>query len=210
MLAKLKKQNPAKDGGTPWRVDFRDVALLPDTKKVRTEFLVNILVFTVVGVLALVASYREIALSSLKTEIASIQEKITAASVPNKAVEASFKLFQAEEKKLKEVQAWSVSDFSFPDFLIHLAELMPVGVRASRIEYKGVGNTILVIGSVDGQDAAASVTASKFFEVLVDDPKFKESFSSIKNSNLGRNASADALSFELIFTFIKPKPAAKK
>lgn len=210
MLAKLKKHSPAgnKDNGTPWRVDFRDVESLPDTKTVRTDFLVNLFVFTILGGLILLVAYREISLSNLKQEIVSIQAQIATTAIPNAAAEAEFKAFQIEEKKLKEVQAWAAPGFSFPDYLIHLAELMPAGVKASRIEYRGVGQSILVIGSVDGQDAIASETASNFFEVLAQDVRFKEIFSSVANSNLGRNASANTLNFELIFTFAKP--AAKK
>lgn len=205
MLAKFKKQSQSsKDGGTPWRVDFRDVSLLPDTKTVRTGFLINILVFTALGSLILAAVYREIALSNIKKEVASLQQQISASAASNEAAETAFKLFQLEEKKLKEVHAWAASGFDFPDYLIHLGELMPVGVKASRIEYRGGESSILVMGSVNGQDAKASATASKFFETLTNDLKFKESFSSVTNSNLGRNASADTLNFELIFTFIKP------
>lgn len=203
MLALLKKTagSGAKEAGLPWRPDFRAAELLPDTKSVRTNFLVNTLVFSLLGGLLLFAVYREITISGLMTEVASLETEIAAAKGPSEKAVADFQLFQAEEKKLRDAQAVIAPHFSFPDFLIRLASLMPPGVKASRIEHRGIGQSILVSGSIEGLDAAASETATAFFSQLQQDTVFKEQFSSISNSNLGRNTAAGSLSFELIFTF---------
>lgn len=211
MLALLKKtgSSAAKDAGVPWRADFRHIESLPDTKTVRTTFLINVVAFTVLGSLILWTAYREIALADLKKEIISVEGQILTAAKPNTTAEAEYKAFQAEEKKLKDIEALATANFSFPDYLIHLASLMPVGVKASRVDFRGVEQSIMVSGSVAGQDATASETASLFFKTLQEDEEFKKIFSSITNSNLGRNAATDTLSFELIFTFSKPVPVKK-
>ena len=210
MLAILKKNKASanREAGTPWRTDFREVQLLPDTKTVRTTFMVSVILFTILGSLILFITFREVTVAGLKKEILAVEVQIASASAPNAAAESNYKLFQSEEAKLKSVQAWAISEFSFPDYLIHLASLMPAGVRANSIEFRGFPQNILVRGSIDGQDAAASETASAFIDRLQNDEKFKKLFSSVVNVNLGRNAAAETLSFELLFTF--PKPAAPK
>jgi hypothetical protein len=210
MLALLKKNGSTeKESGVPWRADFRNLESLPDTKTVRTTFLVNTLVFAILVGVILFCVIREITLSALKNDISSVEAQIATAQAPNKEAEAKFKEFQAEEKKLNDIRALGAGKFSFPDYLIHLASLMPAGVKCSRVEYRGFGQNILVIGSVDGQDATASETASKFIKILEEDAKLKDTFVSISNSNLGRNAATNSLSFELIFTFKKPNSVKK-
>jgi hypothetical protein len=206
MLAILKKVSSTRKNelGAPWRVDFRDLETLPDTKAVRTDFLVNILLFTLLGSLLIFFTHREITLSGLKDDITLVQSQIADTSTPNLTAETNFRDFLSEEKKIKDMHAWAVSPFSFPDYLIHLASLMPSGVRASRIQYQGFPEAILVSGSVEGQNVSASETASEFIASLQQDERFKELFASVTNSNLGRNASTGTLSFELIFTFAKP------
>ncbi len=211
MLALLKKtgSSAAKDAGAPWRADFRQPEYLPDTKTVRTTFLVNVVVLTILGSLILWVAYREIGLRNLKDEIVAVGSQIEASVAPNAAAEALYKSYLAEEKKLKDFQALSASDFSFPDYLIHFASLMPAGVRANRIDFRGVNQTILVSGTVDGHDTASNEVAGRFFKTLEEDDEFKKIFSQIRNSNLGRSEAANALSFELVFTFAKPTPAKK-
>lgn len=212
MLAILKKAGSTrkKELGAPWRVDFRDLKTLPDTKTVRTDFLVNIVLFTLLGSLVLFFTHREITLSGLKDEITLVQSQITDTAAPNLTAENNFKDFLAEEKKLKDMHVWAVSPFSFPDYLVQLASLMPRGVKASRVQFQGFPQAILVTGSVEGQDASASETASEFITNLQQDENLKKLFASVTNSNLGRNASSGTLSFELIFTFAKPAASGGK
>ncbi len=211
MLTLLKKNaaQAKKDAGTPWRADFRIAELLPDTKTVRTAFLVNLVAITLLGSLVLFGVYRETKLNAIKKEIEIVQSRIDSLKGANSQAETQFKQFQVEEKKLKQIQALAVAEFSFPDFLVHLASLMPKGVRSNRLNYRGVGQTISVAGTIDGLDAAASETASAFVNTLQNDETFRKMFSSINNSNLSRNTATNTLNFDLVFTFAKPSPAKK-
>lgn len=204
LLKKNKSQTNSKDAGAAWRPDFRNVGLLPDTKTVRTSFMMNIIVFTLLSGSVLFSVYREFTLAAVKRHVASAEEQINTAKGPSNMALAEYKKFQAEEKKLADARSLVASNFSFPDYLIHLASLMPGGVRAGRVEFRGTGQSITVTGSIDGQDAVASETANGFITSLQQDEDFKNIFSSISNSNLGRNATTGTLNFELIFTFKKP------
>jgi hypothetical protein len=212
MLAQLKKAvySGKKDSGSPWRVDFRDIGSLPDTKPVRTGFLVSLVLFTALGSLMLFIAHREFTLSGLQEEKRLIREQLDEIGALNNKAEANYKLFLAEEKKIADMRSWATSPFSFPDYLVKLASLMPSGVKASKIEYRGFPQTVLVVGSVDGQDVMASKTASAFIANLQQDENFKNLFSSVTNSNFGRNAATGTLSFELIFTFAAPPAAGTK
>jgi hypothetical protein len=205
MLARLKNSTTraGKDEGPAWHVDFRNLETLPDTKTVRTNFLFNTVAVAILAGLMLYLAYQQITISSVRAEIEIIKSRINVAKAPSDRAVAQFQLFKAEEKLFRDAQIIKNDGFSFPDFLIHLASLMPEGVKATRVEFRGIGQTILVTGYVAGQDAVASQTASAFFDALLKDETFKNRFSSIVNSNLGRNVAENSLSFELVFTFKK-------
>lgn len=205
MLARLKNSTSksAKDEGPAWHVDFRNLESLPDTKTVRTTFIFNTAAVALLTGLGLYLAYQQANISTVSAEIETVRARIAAAKGPSDRAVAQFQLFQAQEKLFKDSQIIKNDGFSFPDFLIHLTSLMPQGVKASRIEFRGLGQSILVSGSVVGQDAQASENASSFFEALQKDEKFRKQFASVVNSNLGRNVAANSLSFELVFTFKK-------
>ena len=205
MLARLKNSTSraGKNEGPAWHVDFRNLESLPDTKTVRTTFLFNTVAVAVLAGLALYLTYQQATISSVRAEIESVRARIYAAKGPSDRALAQFQLFQAQEQLFRDAQIINNNGFSFPDFLIHLTSLMPEGVKASRVEFRGLGQSILVSGSIAGQDAVASENASAFFDALQKDEIFNMQFVSVVNSNLGRNAAANSLSFELVFTFKK-------
>lgn len=214
MLALLKKSGSSdKPKELAWRVDFREVSTLPDTKTVRTNFLVNALVYGALSAVTLFFIYREINLLNLKEEIKSIDAQIIEATAASDRAIADFKLFQAEETRMKEVLAFGANKFRFTDFVVRIGTLLPPGVRTTRIDYRGNTQAVVVAGEVLGQDAQASAAATEMIATLQADGELKKTFPTIKLNNLGRNAAAGNLSFELHFEFptapARPAPAAR-
>lgn len=208
MLARFKKSGSAdKAKELAWHVDFRDVAALPDTKTVRTNFLINTVVFGALAALVLFVWHRESALADLRADIAALDAEIAAAQGLSDKVIAEYKLFQAEEAKFREAASGAAHTFRFGEFVTHLAKCFPVGVKANRIDFRGLESSIVVSGDVQGQDVQASETASRLITALQEDMVFKQHFDSVKLTNVGRNAAAGSLDFEVVFNFKKFAPA---
>jgi hypothetical protein len=211
MLSLLKKpgaDKSAESAALPWRPDFRDVSSLPDTKVVRTDFVVNLVALVITGGLALFVAQREWAVVSLRNMLAEVEARIADAAPDSEKAVAAYKLFQAEETKFNEAFALVREPFRFQHFLAHLGSVLPANVRIGRVDYRGLGQTVVVHGSVKGLDAAASDAASNFVEQLQQDAEFARYFPSITLTSLGRNADEGSLNLELVFAF--PKPEVKK
>lgn len=196
----------------PWRPDFRDVAQLPDTKTVRTDFFVNLVAVVLAGSFALYVAQREWSILGLNQSLADVEERIAAARPASEKAQAAYKLFQAEEAKFNEAFALVRDPFRLQDFLVHLGSVLPPGVSVRRIDFRGPGQNVFLAGSVKGLDAAASDVASAFVKQLQSDKVLANFFESVTLTNLGRNVDEGSLNVELVFAFAKAdaKGAVKK
>lgn len=210
MLSLLKKSGAQKAAlqTIPWRPDFRDAASLPDTKTVRTAFFLNLVASAVAGGLLLYVAQRELAISSLRKSLDDLEARIAATRAGSEKAKVTFQQFRAEEAKFNEAFAFVRDPFRLQDFVLHLGSTLPFDVSVRRIDYRGIGQNLVVAGSVRGLDAAASDVASSFVQQLQTDPVLAVHFSAITLTNLGRNADEGSLNLELAFAF-KGKPAPK-
>ncbi len=214
MLPLLKKKEAKAGGSAPavlWHPDFRNKAVLPDTKTVRTKFFVHIMVISATSALALYVGFREFNLAALRSELAVVEQEIESNTKLNESATAAYKKFQAEEVRFKEAHGLIKEPFRFPDFLITLGDLLPPGVRVFQTDFRGVGKTIVIGGSVRGVDAASGDVASELVKKLQEEERLKPYFASITLTNLGRDPAKGNLIFEILFTFKPiPKTAAKR
>ena len=108
MLPFLKKKTEkAKVSRVPaWHTNFRNYAVLPDTKLVRTSFFVNgLLVLAALGLITAVV-YQEYRLYDLRSQTAvCLQQNDRVRDASAQAV-ALFKKFQAEERKVTELNTF--------------------------------------------------------------------------------------------------------
>jgi Tfp pilus assembly protein PilE len=210
MLSLLKKTGGDKAAlqSIPWRPDFRDFSRLPDTKTVRTNFFVNLIAVVVTLAVVSYVANREWTVMSLRGNLAEVESQIETTRPNSERAQAAFAQFQAEEKKFNEAFALVRDPFRFSSFLVRLGEIMPPGVSVRRVDFRGPGQTISMVGIVPGLDAAASDVASNFVRLLQNDPELSKHFESVSLTNLGRNADEASLNLELVLTF--KKPAATK
>lgn len=212
MLSLLNKSGGDKAAAQviPWRPDFRDVSQLPDTKTVRTNFFVNVVAIAVTGALALFVAQREWEVFNLRSGLNDLDSRIAQNKAASEKAQASYKLFQAEEKKFAEAHLLVKSPFRFPDFILHLGQILPPGVSVQDIEYRGPDQNVLVTGVVKGLDAAASDLASVFVKQLQSDPALAEHFRAIELGNIGRNVEEGTQNLYLVFTFKSNLPKGAK
>lgn len=201
MLSLLKKDRtaPEKSSAKAWRVDFRNPANLPDIKTVRTGFAVNASVFVVVGSIFIFGLHREITVSNLQNQIENIDSRIAVQKTASEKAVNLYKEYQTEEKIVKEALAFGAVPFDYVAFVCRFAEVIPVGTKANRIDYRGMDQPLIISGEIAGIDANASATADALITKLQQDEKIKNLYRKVSLSKLTRNGSAETLSFELLF-----------
>jgi hypothetical protein len=212
MLSLLNKSGGDKAATQvlPWRPDFRDVSQLPDTKTVRTDFFINLVVISLTSALALFVAQREWVVWDLRQSLVGVETRIAETKPVSEKAQATYKKFQEEEKKFQEAYALVKEPFRFPDFIIHLGSVLPARVNVKDIEYRGPDQNVLVTGVVQGLDTAANDIASVLVRQLQTDPKLAQHFRLIELANIGRNAEEGTLNLYLVFTFKSNVPKGAK
>jgi len=205
MLPLLKKNSEKAKAQLPaWHTNFRNYSVLPDTKVVRTSFFVNaLLVFVALG-LIMAFVYQEYRLYNLGEQIAVWQRQNDRNRGASTKAVAMYKTFQAEEKKITELDTFLKGQkLALSDFIIRLSQTKPAGIVFVTIEYREVGAVIK--GYAQGASGQATGAASIYEKQLRDDPEFKTIFASISMTNVTRDAQAGRLYFEIILNFKQGK-----
>src|SRR5688572_9870307 len=108
MLSLLKK--PASDASEPvlpaWHPDFRNYQRLPDTKVVRTSFLVNGVMLLVAGVAFTAMANRVYEWRELNSQVTQWQQQIERDKRPSEQAVALYKKFQAEAANVSAVNTF--------------------------------------------------------------------------------------------------------
>jgi Tfp pilus assembly protein PilN len=211
MLSLLKK-NPESSGGPevrPWHPNFRNTASLPDTKAVRTTFFINALVALVaIGLLTLVG-YQEYTLADLRSQITQLEQQIAHDKKPSQDAVTLFGQFQAEEKKIQELEAFlSGNKLVVSRFLNRLGKSIPAKVSITTVEYTDAG--VNLRGLVVGTPEQASGMISSYEKQLKADDEIGKRFDQIALTNLSRDAQNGRLSFEITMRSSQQKKEAKK
>jgi hypothetical protein len=206
MLPFLKKNSAkAKAAQTPaWHTNFRNYAVLPDTKLVRTSFFINGLIVCGALVLVLAFAYQEYRLYELRDQTLTWQKQNDRnRPISNQAV-ALYKQFQAEERKIVELNTFVTGQkLAFSNFIIRLSQTKPPGIVFVNLEYRESGASIK--GYAQGTSEQATGAASAYEKQLRDDPESKLHFASVSMTNITRDAQAGRLFFEIILNFNQSK-----
>lgn len=198
MLSLLKK-NPEASGASdvrPWHPNFRNVATLPDTKAVRTTFFINALAALVaIGVSSLFA-YQEYVLADLRGQVSQLDQEISRDKKPSQDAVALYAKFQAEEKKIQELEAFvNENKLVVSRFLSRLGKSIPPKVSITTMDYTAVG--VNLRGLVVGTPEQASGMVSNYEKQLKADDEIGKRFDQIALTNLSRDAQNGRLSFEI-------------
>lgn len=206
MLPLLKKSSDkAKALQAPaWHTNFRNYAVLPDTKVVRTSFFVNglLVLLSIAAVLAFV--YQEYNLAIIRSQNGDLHQQVNKNRAPSDRAVALYKLFQAEELKVTELNGFIKGQkIVFSDFLIRLGQSKPAGIVFVNVDYKDTG--VVIKGYAQGISEQATTAASLYEKTLKDDPQLNVVFKSISLTNVSRDVSAGRLMFEIVLSFNLPK-----
>ena len=197
MLSKLKKRTP--DASEPavlaWHPDFRNSQRLPDTKVVRTSFLLNGVAVLVAAVLLISLSARVLEWRELSSQVDEYQLRIERDQGPSAQGVQLYKKFQAEVARVNAVNAFVNSRPIISEIILHLGKTLPDYVAIDRFD---LGPSHLNLrGAVRGAPDQASGRASIYLQQLKADPFLSERFGEINLVNLNRDLLTGALTLEL-------------
>ena len=211
MLSLLKK-NPEGSGGAevrPWHPNFRNAATLPDTKVVRTTFFINALAGLALVALLAMVGYQEYTLADLRSQVAVLDEQISRDQKPSQDAVTLFAKFQAEEKKIQELDAFLNSNqLVVSRFLDRLGKSVPAKVSITTMDYNATG--VNLRGLVEGTPEQASGMIANYEKQLREDDAIGGRFDQIALTNLSRDAQNGRLSFEITLRKSPPAKEAKK
>jgi hypothetical protein len=214
MLSSLKKSSDKSSVSMmpAWHPNFRNFERLPDTKVVRTTFFINGVAILIATTLAIYVAYREVELSTLKGDTNAAQKVVDDNKLASDQAVALFKKFQAEEKKIFELQKFrSVSPLEFSDLLLELGSSLPPAVLLNSMDYRPSGVTLR--GRIKGSSEEGAGMADEYVSKLTKNAYFSDLFDPIKLTNIVRDAGTGEIVIQIDLQFrtsAKPSAGVKK
>jgi hypothetical protein len=202
MLPLLKKKSDAAAGPAvpAWHPNFRDYDKLPDVKVVRTAFFVNGVALVVFLGLAIYFGIHEWQLRAINSQVAGAQQQIDHDKRASDQAVALFKRFQAEEAKVKEVEAFVKSRPVTSDIIVHLAQTLPENIAIDAFEFRPDGLALRL--TVRGTPEAAAGYATTYLEQLRADKELAGfDHKKFEFTNQARNTSTGRLAVEFFLGF---------
>lgn len=199
MLTLLKKQSPetVDPAVKAWHPDFRNERRLPDTKIIRTSFLLNGVAFMVAALTLTWLCYKTYQLRELTNQIEDWQTQIDRDQKPSAAAVAAYKTFQNEAAQITKVEAFRNSRPIVSDLLLELGKSLPDYVAIDRFDLNSA--TLNIAGTVRGAPDQASGRAQAYVQSLKTNRYFSANFAEISLVNLNRNTQTGSLIVDISF-----------
>lgn len=117
-----------------WRPDFRDTQTLPDTKVIRTGFLLNFIAIALA--LAAMSAYliKEYKLQGLVREVQKLTAQVDSSQSQNRAILDVNKKFRQSADVVEEAIAFDFQQVRFPDLIAEMSGVLGEGMILSSIQ----------------------------------------------------------------------------
>lgn len=117
-----------------WRPDFRDPGTLPDTKAIRTGFIVNF--FSIILVVALGSWYgiQEYNLQVAAADYYELEEQVSSATPGNNRLLKANQTYNEVAAPIKEVLAFKDQPFAIADLFAQISALKPATIIFSKVD----------------------------------------------------------------------------
>jgi len=123
-----------KDNQALWRPDFRDVQELPDTKVIRTGFLLNFLAIMLTLSLGILYAFKEYSLQTVAASVADLEVQVAGSTAENNRILKANRRFEESRRIIAEVVGFDRQVVDFPVFLKQLSEVRPDSTILERID----------------------------------------------------------------------------
>lgn len=168
-----------KDTQPLWRPDFREVQTLPDTKFVRTDFLMNFVAIVVTVAVIVFFSIREYNLYVAGKAVSSLREQVEENEANNRAILLDNKRFMQSSALAEEVVAFDSQIAGFPGMVAILAGAVPEGMVFNSLRIApselnaGSGGIVPLELTISGrimqsQELTPSRIVTKFEDTLIE------------------------------------------
>ncbi len=132
---------PNKTSDQPkWRPDFRIVEKLPDTKMVRTKFVVNFMAIGLLCVLVVVVGYREFSKLEINRQIASLKREQENRVSGNRIFTRFDGEFKSLADKVKDIKDFKKQPVHPAHLLVELSRMRTADVVFDAISYENIWN----------------------------------------------------------------------
>lgn len=123
-----------------WRPDFRIVEKLPDTKMVRTKFVVNFMAIGLLCVLVVVVGYREFSKLEINRQIASLKREQENRVSGNRIFTRFDGEFKSLADKVKDIKDFKKQPVHPAHLLVELSRMRTADVVFDAISYENIWN----------------------------------------------------------------------
>lgn len=207
---------PKKDVQPYWRPDFRIPASLPDIKVVRTDFIINFIVITILVIVAAFVLQREYRAFAMRGTIDDLERRIRIADSDDSLYLKQNGRFLDASRNVIELESFYFAPFLPHHFMAELIELRPKDLIFKSLEYSesvkkegtksAMEYSVLISGEVQSLGALTEFKrVLQAAELLKVDGYETE----VIESDGGRDAKTGIFPCRIDIT-IKPKKAAAK
>ncbi|MFO7724494.1 MAG: hypothetical protein R6V45_03010 [Oceanipulchritudo sp.] len=140
-----------RDSQAHWRPDFRDVSELPDTKVIRTGFLLNFIAILLTLVLGIMYAFKEYTLQTVSSSVNVLEAQVAGSTAENNRILKANRRFEQSRRVVAEVVDFDRQVVDFPEFLRRLSTARPESIVLSRIDIGPAG------GGIDGGPEATTL-----------------------------------------------------
>lgn len=205
---RAKRKGKAGDLPVLWRADFREVSSLPDTKAVRTGFLINSTALFLMSALLMVFSYNEYALWAAQGAVAEVEAEVEAGVPGNRGILFKGGEFRKLGRRAEEVFLFKEEPVDVAAFLRMLPLDVPEPMTLQRIEVDqlpGEGDadvaTLVLTGTILPETAVGpSVLLERFQQDISDWEGFSRWELRTEIQSFGRNNTTGNFDFAIRFS----------
>lgn len=210
MLSLLKRKTATAEMPMvrAWHPNFRNYEKLPDIKVVRTAFFIHGVAIFVASALGIFLGSKEWQLFALNKQISQVESVIDRDKRVSDQAITLFKKFQADEARVKEVDAFVKSKMQISVLLLRLAKTLPGNVALDTLDLRDTGLTVRL--AVRGDAAAASGYATAYLEQLRADKELTQFDEFTFTSTPMRNPATGRMAVEFFLRVKQPTTAAAK
>ena len=144
----------------------------------------------------------ELQIRSLKVHSEEWDQQIAHDKPGSNRVVAQFRKFQAEEKKLIEVEEFVTSRPSLAELVANIGNTLPKNLAIDSFDLRG--NVLTLRATVRGAPDKASGYASSYVDILRAAPEFAGLFEKVSLTNLNRVADTGRLAIEVVVELSDP------
>ena len=191
----MKANKQSSQAAVLWHPNFRVVETLPDTKIIRTSFLINAGAVLLALGAATVLVIREQDLADLRAQTSAWEARILESTPKYTQAIKLQKQFTDAAERIKEIDAFVTTDLVASDVLRRLADTLP---RLTTLDSVAMdAKSVRLRGTITGPDRKAIDMATAYVSQLKLDSLFSSRLESVDLKSVDRVPEASRTVFEI-------------